>query len=254
MEQNNDTINWCGYEWTCSMEGGRIIHPDYPWYWMSEDMIIQRGETIELRQKNTNNTVEYWDGKKYYPTKACGILRSVESFSYGTFSADIKLPEGYNLWPSFWLSGDKNWPPEIDICEAWSGNNNYFKLFTPQFPYINPSWKTTTNVHFLDDDMSKCDLGSKNISIFKQPKNPTEHFVNYKVEWFPNKITFYVDGKCTRIVYREIAQDLVNNITKPDEGFKMNVIFNVWCEDPDKYKVNMLTPMKIKNFKYTPYE
>ena len=30
----------------------------------------------------------------------------------------------------------------------------------------------------------------------------------------------------------------------------MNVIFNLWCENPKEYNVKLLSPMKIKNFSY----
>ena len=30
----------------------------------------------------------------------------------------------------------------------------------------------------------------------------------------------------------------------------MNVVFNVLCENPEEYKVDMVQPMLIRNFKY----
>lgn len=255
FDDDKDTFEWCGYQWKCSMEGGRIIHSDFPWYWMDKHrVLIEDNEIIGLYLVDDEKQINYWDGKTYNPTKACGTMRSIESFSYGTFSADIKSPHGYNLWPSFWLSGEGNWPPEIDIYEAWSYNDNYFKLFKPQFPYLSPGWKTTNNVHYLNNDLSKNDSGSHNISIFKNWKKPQNHFINYKVEWFPNEITFYVDGKKIRKIKKDTCLKLVKNLNKPEKGFNMNVIFNVWCENPENFNVEMITPMKIKNFIYIPYK
>lgn len=251
------TFSWSGYDWSCSMEGGRLIHPNVPWYWIDKDnvKIINNVDesVIELTLEHKNNTIKHWDGKIYNPTEASGSIRSVTGFSYGTFSADVKVPHGYNLWPSFWLSGEANWPPEIDIMEAWTYDDNCFVWTQPRFPWINPGWKTTNNVHYLKDDLSKTHAGSDNISIFKQWNNPMDNFINYKVEWLPDSITFYVNDKVVRRVGKETANDLTQNINKPEKGFKMNVIFNVWCENPEKYDVECLTPMQIKNFKYEPY-
>lgn len=33
----------------------------------------------------------------------------------------------------------------------------------------------------------------------------------------------------------------------------MDVIFNVWCENPENFDVHLDTPMVIKNFEYKPY-
>ena len=254
MESLKEEFKWCGYDWECCMEGGRIIHSDLPWYWMDPNQVMKDdNDSIYLFLKEKPEYVKYWDGKTYHPTMACGTMRSVKSFDYGTFSLDIKAPQGYNLWPSFWLSGDTNWPPEIDIFEAWSYNNNYFVLTQPRFPWLNPGWKTTTNIHYNNDNIEHTHIGSDNISIFKQPKNPTKHFVNYKVEWFPDSITFYINDKVVRKVTGDVCRQLVKNLTNPEKGYKMDVIINVWCEDPSKFNVKMVSPMVIKNFKYTPY-
>ena len=64
---------------------------------------------------------------------------------------------------------------------------------------------------------------------------------------------FYVGGKKIREAGPDISKALVNNLKDPQKGYRMNVIFNVWCEDPKRYKIGQQTPMKIKNFTYTPY-
>lgn len=254
FKENESSFKWCGYEWKCAMEGGRLIYPDNPWYWMDKNnVVIADDGTIELALTHNSKRIGHWNGKVYEPTEACGTIRSVEAFSYGTFSADVKVPHGYNLWPSFWLSGDANWPPEIDIMEAWTYDDNCFVWTQPAFPWLNPGWKTTNNIHYLKDNMDKTHAGSDNISIFKQWKNPMDNFVNYKVEWLPDSITFYVNDKVVRRAGKEIANDLVTNIKNKEKGFKMNAIFNIWCENPDEYEVECITPMQVKNFKYEPY-
>ena len=121
FKNNKKTFEWCRYQWEGCMEGGRIISPSLPWYWLDKEQVLidesSSEKPIYLYLTEKNNTVKHWDGNTYYPTQACGAIRSVNSFSYGTFSMDVKAPKGYNLWPSFWLSGDENWPPEIDIMD-----------------------------------------------------------------------------------------------------------------------------------------
>lgn len=254
MDTTDNSFEWCGYRWKAAQEGGRLIHPSYPWYWYSLDTInVCQDGILELWIRENPKEIKYWDGTIYNPTIEAATMRSLEDFSYGTFEASIMLPHGTNLWPSFWTSGSGNWPPEIDILEAWSGDDRYFKWFIPQPLYLSPSWRTTTNVHFNDLNLEHKSVGSRNISWFKQCKDPTENWITYKCEWKPDSITFYANDKEVRKVTGEACKNLVENLKTPEKGYRMNVLFNVWCENPKINKVTIKTPMKIKDFKYTPY-
>ena len=257
-----EMIEWCGYKWESKMDGGRRIHPDQPWMWYCDkNATIDKSNVLHLKITEYPIDIQHWDGKTYSPTIATGIVRSVNPFRYGTFEAKIKLPKGFNLWPSFWLTGDKHWPPEIDILEAWSGENDYFKWFIAQPPYFCPSWRTTTNVHYneivdsegsyIDGNYRKTSIGSRNIPWCKQKKDPTEEFIEYKCEWFPDSIKFYANGKLVRKVGKDVVEKLVKDL--PDQSFQMDVIFNLWCEDPETCKVQMDTEMLVKDFTYKPY-
>lgn len=254
-------IEWCGYKWDSVMEGGRRIHPDMPWMWYCNDCAsVDSDGVLHLKIENRPTEIHHWDGKVYKPTIATGVVRTRESFSYGTFSAEVQLPSGTNLWPSFWTTGDHSWPPEIDIMEAWSDNKGkYFRWTIPQFPYLVPSWKTTTNVHYNiydgdypDGERVKTAIGSRNIPWCKQRKDPDKNFVTYTCEWKPDSIKFYANGKLIRGVGAEVARDLTQNNTSSD--FRMDVIFNVWCENPAYNNVDMSHEMLVKNFTYTPIE
>lgn len=254
-EESNETFSWCGYDWKSSMDGGRLIHPDYSWYWYSSGPIkVCSDDILELGIEKNPKEIKHWNGKTYNPMYEVATMRSVNSFSYGTYSAEIMMPTGMNLWPSFWLTGDGNWPPEIDIMEGWSNNNRYFKWFIAQPPYFLPSWRTTTNVHYRDDKMEHKSVGTRNIPWIRQKKSPTDNFIEYKCVWQPNLIAFFVDGLVFRVIDDpEICKALVTNVADPEKARKMNVIFNVWCEDPSKKDIKMYAPMKIKNFKFEPY-
>ena len=223
-------IDFCNLQWTTAMEGGRLIHPDQPWMWYDCDAVYVENGQAELTAYRDRQCVEY-DGKVYYPTVATGLLRSVDTFTYGRFSAEIQLPKGKHLWPAFWLVGSgEAWPQcsEIDICEAW----------TPYFRLLN--WRTTHNIHWYDG--GHIEIGSKPTPILKSPC-PTNNFVRYEVEWRPAVITFYVNGKAIRSYGNDVARHL--------QGKKMRVIFDCWTTGKN---FTCDTPMKIRNFEYKSLE
>lgn len=266
----NNNIIWCGHEWQTCMEGYRLIHPDNPWQWYSERCVrITDSGVLVLTMEKDPRQIKYWDGKIYNPEYGVGTLRSVEAFSYGTFKAKIMCPRGKNLWPSFWLScketkqefeferkfrGRSLWPAggEIDIMEAWTDNDRYFRLFIAQPPYICPSWRTTTNVHYEINEVHKS-IGSRNIPWCKQPKSPSMNYIEYEVEWLPDKITIKANGKIVR-------QDTKSAKTITEHwksiGMKpgMAVIFNVWMDNPAYNDVSIYNDMYIKDFTYTPMQ
>lgn len=248
-------FNWCNHSWKCEMEGGRIIHKEYPYYWYSnsESVVVRmRNGEIHLYCKLNPKEVK-WEGKVYYPHYEVATIRSIKAFDFGTFSCEMKMPKGKNLSASFWLSGAGNWPPEIDIEEGWTEEkDDWFRFIDQGFPWIKPSWRTTTNVVYRDEQMNQTHIGSRNIPVCKQPLFPDENFIKYECEWLPNKITFKANGKVVRTVTGHVCKNLIENIKDPEKGYKMNVIFNVWCEDPKDHDIQQYTPLIIRNFKYEP--
>ena len=259
-------IDFCNLQWTTAMEGGRQIHTEQPWMWYDEDcvktsskmvdgILIHKGSeqsdnNAELIATNKPKEIHHWDGKTYNPTVACGLLRSVDTFGYGRFSAEIMLPKGKNLWPAFWLVGDgkEDWPAcgEIDICEAWTNQfGGYYKMGKPQPPYFIPLnyWNTTTNVQWGKDKKHHESCGSRRLPIIFSLKRPAHNFVKYEVEWRPNTISFFANGHRVRTYGLEVAEHLLNN--------KMRVIFDLWTTQA---QFSCDTPMKIRNFEYKSLE
>lgn len=238
-------IYFCNLQWTTAMEGGRLIHTGQPWMWYDSDAVYEDNGTAELSTYREPNTIHHWDGNTYRPTVACGLLRSVDTFRYGTFSAEIQLPKGKNLWPAFWLVGEGKWPKggEIDIMEAWTNRlGSYFKLGIPQPPYLVPSWDTTTNVHWEEDWQHKY-VGSRRLPLVCSLKKPTTNYIKYEVEWRQDIITFRVNGKAVRTYGYDVAKHLHDK--------KMHVIFDLWTTGED---FSCISPMKIRNFEYKPLE
>lgn len=239
-------IDFCNYQWTTAMEGGRIIHPKQPWMWYNCDAVYVISGMAELNAYREPNTIHHWDGKTYDPAVACGLLRSVDTFGYGRFSSEIQLPKGRNLWPSFWLVGDDEpWPAcgEIDICEAWTNQfGGYFKLGIPQPPYLLPNWDTTTNIHY-EENGEHGYVGSRRLPIILSLKRPAHNFIKYEVEWRQDIITFRVNGNRVRTYGYDVAKHLHDK--------RMHVIFDIWTTGED-FACDSL--MKIRNFEYKPLE
>lgn len=225
-------MNALNTQWTNAMEGGRLIDTDTPFYHFGSPAVWPDHDgSTTLHIVTDPMYVHHWDGKTYPTLYAVGLLRSVETFGYGTYAAEIKLPKGRNLWPSFWLCGDGHWPEsgEIDVCEAeTNARGSYFRL-----PL---GWKTTNNVHYLRGEHRQA--GMRNVPIIRQPHNPSERFVRYECEWRPNKVTFKVDGKTVRTVTEGVTTFA---------GSKMNAIFGIKpaCED-----FTIEQPMIVRDFKY----
>lgn len=254
---DNEIFKWCGYDWDCKMEGGRIIHPSDPYNWLSNsDDVVKRMRNGELHFyfRENKKEIKYWDGKTYNPNYERGLIRSLQHFDYGTFSLDMMMPAGLNMSCAFWLSGDGNWPPEIDICEAWADDTNYSRKIGRRFPWFYKSWDTTSNIHYNNKKLKHKQIHPHEVPKCKQPYDPTITWVTYECEWTPDKITFKANGKVTNVVRKSVSNALVNNLKKPENGHLMDVIIDVNMPDPDVYKVVLESPLKVKNFKYKPME
>lgn len=242
-----NTVELFGLHWKTAMEGERIIHKGQPWQWYDENMVgvFEKDNRVCMIADRKPKHVTYWDGEQFDPVVGTGLLRSEESFGYGRFGADIRLPRGRNLWPSFWLVGaDEPWPEggEIDIMEAWSNCLGYYRFGIPQPPYLIPSWKTTNNVHY-DEYGKHCSTGSRSLPLLFSLRRPAHNFVRYEVEWRSSTINFYVNGRHVRCYGYDVARHLIDK--------RMRVIFNVWTTGAD---FSCKTPMEIRNFEYKPLE
>lgn len=237
----SESFIWKNIEWQCSMEGGRIMDKKHPYYRYSPNCVhIDASDNLLLTSNYNVKDVKYHDGKVYKTDYEVGLVRSVAAFGYGFFTAVIKLPRGRLLWPSFWLLGEDRWPDngEIDICEAWSNEKgSYFRPTIPQFPYLVPSWKTTNNVHWKEGIHKS--TGTRNVPWLKQRRDPSEEFVEYQVEWRPNRIVFRVNGKVIRDYGWDVARNLLSR--------RMYVVANVW---PDSQDFTQESPMVIRNFQF----
>jgi len=108
-------------------------------------------------------------------------------FTYGTFSARMKIASGAGMWPAFWALGNGKWPDcgEIDMMEtvgdsSWISNAlhgpNYFGNTPLAYRYIFPAGSDVSQWHI------------------------------YSVDWTPDKLVFKTDDKITYTVTRAMVE------------------------------------------------
>ena len=116
-------------------------------------------------------------------TYLSGRLVSKGSWKYGYFECRARMPKGRGTWPAFWLLGESlrkgkvGWPQcgEIDVME--------------QVGY--------------DPDVIHCSLHSGEVNWMRKEqrtfvvtaKGATTKFHNYGLDWTPEHLDFYIDGK-----------------------------------------------------------
>lgn len=102
------------------------------------------------------------------------------SFKYGRLEARIQMPAGTGVWPAFWLLGGnitaKSWPAsgEIDVVElrGREPNKDIATAHGPGYSGVG---------------------GKSQVAI--SPTSLADGFHTYAIDWAPNKITWYLDGK-----------------------------------------------------------
>ena len=232
-------FKWSDYYWYPTEQKGARIHPDKPLWWYDDTAVEVRDSNLVLK---TQWNPKYFHELDIQSLVGCGLVHSKKKFGYGTFEAEMKLPTGEYLWPAFWMYGYDRWPPEIDVMEGYSNRfGNYFK--PKLFPFS--LYKAETTIHYNDEDGNH--QKTKSESPWIGFKAPDKHYMKYKVEWFPDRVTFYYDDKKVReITDKYILEQLSYT--------KMHVLFNNGITDLKNYEEGPYSEFTIKYFKYTPYE
>jgi beta-glucanase (GH16 family) len=144
-------------------------------------------------------------------------IRSADKreFRFGYIEARIKVPSGRGIWPAFWTVGNIGvWPDEgeFGIMEA-AGSR-------PAALYQAVHGATLTGDHWQQRQVTTGPVWSK-------------HFHRYGVLWEPRKITFYVDGRATRVLS---AAEIPAGAVWPFSSFAHYLILNVavggWAGSP----------------------
>jgi len=209
------------YDYHYPWRGGEV---DIPMQWFSDDNTIKEGNKFTILTKkeikeNWNYTNKVVDIYKF----TSGLMYSKEKFMYGSFEADILIPEGYGLWSAFWLHGGLSNPRrfgEIDI-----------------FEYYGKEKKFTYNTHFGVDYDHNQSKGAHGIKIPKLENS----WHKYRLDWFKGKnLRIYIDDK------------LVGIRSSEGTNLPMKLIFNMAIEEGIVNELDKFLPTKmlIKNIKY----
>ncbi|MEL6104876.1 MAG: glycoside hydrolase family 16 protein [Planctomycetota bacterium] len=130
---------------------------------------------------------ESYEGNAF--TSARLHTRDRFAFRYGTLEARIEFPDTSDgIWPAFWMLGKSfpktPWPKcgELDIVEI--GHKDAIAAGT-QHRTINCA------LHFADEDDQQKSL----VKWFQSPVDLHKSFHLYRVDWTPESLKFYLDGK-----------------------------------------------------------
>lgn len=119
-----------------------------------------------------------WQGHDI--TSASIVTKDRKSFLYGRIEVRAKLPTGKGTWPAFWMLGTDigqvGWPAcgEIDIME-----NVGFQPSTIHGTVHTPAYYSGSG-------------GARGGSM--QTSSPWLEYHLYAIEWFPDRIDFFVDS------------------------------------------------------------
>jgi len=149
--------------------------------WRAEDVTLVKNSELQSYAPSAvairggmlviSSTVASKDGRAY----TSGLIESRGRFAraFGKFEMRAKLPGTKGLWPAFWLlPADESWPPEIDIMEALGHE--------PAKVYMTNHWGVWPNTQHEGTPFEGPDF--------------TKDFHTFAVEWFPDRMDFFVDG------------------------------------------------------------
>jgi beta-glucanase (GH16 family) len=160
-------------ETTWNFEVGKARSNNEPQYHTKDlkNVRVEDGKLI------ITTRLEEVDGVKRY-TSARINTRGKKEFTFGRIEVRAKLPQGRGIWPAIWTLGlTGGWPAcgEIDIMEYWGHDPN----------------TVAANVHTRDYNHTK-GTGRGGKIIYEKPY---EDFHVYAVEWFTDRMDFYMDDK-----------------------------------------------------------
>ncbi|GAB5520969.1 MAG: hypothetical protein RhofKO_32200 [Rhodothermales bacterium] len=157
-------------------ENGKIRNNEAQYYTSSrrDNARVEEGNLIITARK------ENWLGQAEY-TSASVTTRNRNHMTYGRIEIRAQLPTGKGMWPALWMLGENisevGWPRcgEIDIMEnvGFDPNVIHANIHTQAFNH---------NIGTNKGDQ---------ITVSR----PFEGYHVYAVEWFEDRIDFYVDGE-----------------------------------------------------------
>lgn len=225
-------INWSNYNWLTQERWGQI-HPNKTMVWYDESCvsIINSDLYLEIKQNPKQFVI---NNQTVTPKYGVGLVTCETDFGYGYFEIEAKLPKGVGLWSAFWLYSSTSWPPEIDVFEGYSHNDNYKANFLK-------SYRVNSCVHYSINGIHK-QTSAKTPWIWEFNTPPDESFNKYGLLWDKDKIILYINGR--------VVRKFCTKYTKYTNDYKMRVILNNSIEPAYLAGYKSETPFIIKSFTY----
>jgi beta-glucanase (GH16 family) len=146
------------------------------WYLDSQSTIDSTGALVITATRDGAGANSCYYGTPCEWVSSKFVTKNKVGFKYGRVEVRMKGPVGAGTWAAFWMLGanidDRPWPGcgEIDVTELL-GRDPSTNYGTPHGPASGQSYTVTMDKGFGDD------------------------YHVYAVDWLPDQITWYVDGK-----------------------------------------------------------
>jgi beta-glucanase (GH16 family) len=142
-----------------------------------EGVILQNGVCV-LRAEKVATTC----GEKF-PWRS-GAITSRATYRHAYYEARVKVPQGVGMWPAFWTTSSKRWPPEWDFFEI---QNTVGTLYQ----YMHPT--RAAKMTWIKGAIGRDSVYTTN----KGMPNPYDGYVIYGAEVTPKGVTLWINGKLT---------------------------------------------------------
>ncbi len=161
--------------------------------WGNNELQYYRRENATIENGNLVITAKRENFGGYRYTSARMTTQGLANFRFGKVEARMRLPARNGLWPAFWMLGSNlgsvGWPAsgEIDIMEQ-----------------INTDPAVHGTIHWQGPDGGHASYGGyTNVD--------TTAYHVYSVEWDPNTIRWFIDGRQFHVV------DIANGVNSTEE-------------------------------------
>jgi len=176
-------------------------HPNALYQYYGEKSIYIKDNCLVLNETYSPKEFVFEDGTVVSIPYSVGLISSRESFSYGFYEFEVSLPNGRGLWPAAWLNGVDNWPPEIDVIEAYSDDKG------------NYGQKLQTNFFFGPSTGAEM-TGPRNNPVYNSLSR-----LKMSCWWTKDFIKIYYNGYLVRMITSK-------NILKWFKGQRMSIVLN----------------------------